>query len=125
MDNLEPQPSSSPSQPGAEELQAQVASLASLLNSVLILVLVLGGAIDLYLVRQVKLTRFELTNMRAYVSQASRNGPAINEFARRLYEYGKAHADFAPIVTKYDLKNATNVAPAASSAPAPIAPAKK
>ncbi len=114
MDNLENQPSPTPSQPGLDDLKAQLGSLASLLNSVLIMLLVLGGAVDLFLVRQVKNTRGELTTLRAYVAQTQRTGPAIDEFARKLAEFGKTHQDFAPIMTKYGLKPQamTNALPA-------------
>jgi hypothetical protein len=106
-------------------VQAQFASLAGLLNSVLVLILILGGAFDLYLVRQVKTMRTELTAMRTYVGQTARNSAAIDEFARKLTEYGKTHADFAPIVNKYGLKATavTNVGPA-GSAPAPASAPK-
>ena len=86
MDNLDNQPSSTPTQSDAEETSAQFASLASLLNSILVLVLVLAGVVDLFIVRQVKNTRADLTNFRAYVAQAQaqaqHNAPAIDDFAR-------------------------------------------
>ena len=124
MDNLENQPS--PADAGAEDLNAQFASVSSMLNSLLVLVLVLAGVVDVFIAKQVKNTRSDLTYMRTYEAQAEaqaqHNAPAIDEFARKLADYGRTHADFAPIMTKYGLKTvaSTNASPAgSSSAPKP------
>lgn len=130
MDNLENQPSPVPAPAGVEDMSAQLASLTSMFNSILILVLVLAGVVDLFIVRQVKNTRAELTNYRLFVAQAQtqaqHNAPAIDEFARKLVDYGRTHADFAPIMTKYGLKApaSTNAAPTGGTA-APAPKAKK
>jgi hypothetical protein len=131
MDNLENQPSqpsqpaSTPAQPSLVEVQAQCASLASLLNSVLILIVVLAGAVDLFLVRQVKGTRADLNAARYYVAQLARNGQAIDAFAQKLAEYAKTHADYMPIAGKYGLKpTALTNTGATSGLPTP-APKKK
>ena len=124
MDNLENQSFQTPPPSGPDDAQAQFASLASLLNSILVLLIVLSGVVNLYLVRQVKNTRNELTIARNFVAQAQRNVPAVDEFLRKLVDYGRTHADFTPIMAKYGLKPqaSTNAAPAgATSAPAPKA----
>ena len=118
MDNLENQPSPASTPAGADDVNAQLASVASMLNSILVLVLVLAGVVDLFIVRQVKNTRTDLTNIRPFVAQAAaqaqHNAPALDDFARKLADFGRTHADFAPIVTKYGLKasTSTNAAPA-------------
>jgi hypothetical protein len=122
MDNMENQPFQTPPSSGSDDVQAQFASLSSLLNSILVLVIVLSGVVDLYLVRQVKNTRNELTVARNFVAQAQRNVPAVDEFLRKLVDYGRAHPDFTPIMAKYGLKPqaSTNAAPVGgTSAPAP------
>jgi hypothetical protein len=113
-DNPENLSSHSPQFADLNTLQAQVEALGSMVVSVLILLLVLAGTFDLYLMRQIKDTRADLPNLRNYVMQLQRNGAAIDEFARRLGEYGKTHADFGPILTKYHIP--PSVMPAAAPA---------
>ena len=127
MDNLEHAPSQGSSSAEVNVLQAQVEALSSLVVSVLILLVVLAATFDLYLMRQIKDTRAELPNLRNYVMQLQRQSMAIDAFAGKLAEYGRTHADFSPIMTKYGLKPAAAAAmPApATSLPAPPPSTKK
>lgn len=103
MDNLENQPSPTAPEPSRDDLQEQVSSLAGLLNSVLILLFVLGGAFDYYLFRQASILHEEVAATQRYGEQFARNSQAIEEFAKKLADYGRTHPDFAPIVKKYGL----------------------
>ncbi len=128
MDNIE---NKTPVQPDLSELQAQCDSLQSLLVSILVLVIVISGTFNLYLLRQVKYTRTDLAGIRPQATQIINNynktgGPLMADFVKRITEYGRTHADFAPIMAKYNLKpgasaSATPTAPSTASAPAPAA----
>jgi hypothetical protein len=139
MDDAEITPLSQPEhapagQPDLVELQAQLSSLHNLVVSILALLIVVSGTLWVYLMRQVKYTRLELDAARPQVTnivaQYQKNsGPAMDEFVRKLTEYGRAHADFAPILAKYGVKptNTTSVTgpvPAATHALPPALPKK-
>ena len=115
------------------ELQSQVDALRHFVLSVLILVVVLSGTLNIYLLYQFKSTGRELDNARPLV-QSLRNGyahgdgPAIERFVRDSMEYGKTHPDFTPYLDKYGLRpppGAAPLAPATVPAPAPAQPAPK
>ena len=90
------------------ELQERYDSLHHLMVSILAMLIVVSGTLWVYLQRQVKYTGLELDSIRPQVenmvSQYQRGaGPAQDEFVRKLTDYGKTHADFAPIMKKYGL----------------------
>jgi hypothetical protein len=63
----------------------------------------------------------------AQVIEASKvQDPAANKFIGQLLEFGKAHPDFAPVLTKYGIRENAVPAPAATpvAAPVPVAPKK-
>lgn len=126
MDNLENELPQTTPQPEFKDSQGQYESLASLLVSVLVLLVVLAGVFDLFLFRQVKNARADLANVRAGLAQLQGRVVAVNEFAHKLQDYGRTHPDFMPILTKYGLKPAapTNTIPG-MTAPATLPPAKK
>jgi hypothetical protein len=139
MDNLESK-IESPSTPEQGDLARQVESLRQMLISVLVLVIVISGTINVYLLRQVKYTRADLAAFRTQATQTVSefekiSAPMLNQFLTSLSEFGKsprADANFHAILKKYGLSNFTNMAPVApaqtSTAPAttPVpAPTKK
>jgi|ERR1051325_1349850 hypothetical protein len=131
MDNLEPQPLA-PKELSLGELQAQFESLRGLIVSMLILLVVLAGVFDLYLLRQVQFTRGELKAVRPQATQMiadySRNfEPGMKDFIRKLQEFARTHPDFAPVLAKYGIKPAqTPVLSPATTAPGiPQMPGKK
>ncbi len=109
MDNNELPLNSAPaSQPGAGDLQAQIDSLRSLVNTMLILLIVVSGTLNIYFWRQFRSSKADLntisqTALPAINEYTSKGGPAIDEFLRKVVDYGKTHPDFAPIMTKYQL----------------------
>lgn len=127
MDNTENTPA--PTDKTAE-LQHQVDSLRQLVGSVLVIVFILAGALNIYFWRQLRAVNSELTPLKKQsaeiTAEMTKVNNAANEFARRLVEYGKTHPDFMPVLNKYNLHEvpATGAAPAKATAPAP-APAKK
>jgi hypothetical protein len=127
MDNLEPQ---SPLQPAANNLQAQFDTLRHLVSSILILVVVISGTLNIYLLRQWRSTQKDLQVIRPQAAQMvgefQKGAPLINDFLKRVSDYGLTHPDFVPILSKYGIKPGAPPPPTAApkSAPAPAAPKK-
>src|SRR6266536_1132155 len=83
------------------DAQMQFDSLRHFVLSVLILVIVVSGTLNIYLLYQFKAAGRELDMARPQV-QAIRStynngdGPVLERFVRDCMEYGKTHADFGP-----------------------------
>jgi hypothetical protein len=127
MDNLD---NKTPIQPGENDLQAQYDALRHLVTSTLILVIVISGTFNIYLLRQWRSVSKELTQMRPQAAQLiadyQKSGPLMDDFVSKITEYGRTHPDFAPILAKYNLRppGATG-APPATPASLPAAKPKK
>jgi len=124
MDNLD---TPSPTQPGTNNLQAQVDTLRHLVVSILILVVVMSGTLNIYLLRQWRSTSRDLAAIRPQAAQMvaeyqNKSGPLMNDFVKKLAEYARTDPGFAPILAKYNLKPATPTNP--PTIPAPSAPKK-
>jgi hypothetical protein len=106
--------------------QVQVDALRHFVLSVLILVVVISGTVNIYLLYQFKATGRELEAVRPLVANlrngyAHGDGPAIERFVRDSMEYGKTHPDFGPYLDKYGLRPPPGAAPVApANAPAPV-----
>jgi hypothetical protein len=86
--------------------------------AVLLMLAVLCGSLNIYLLRQVTLVRRELKANRPVVDQivaeyVRSGGPVIKDFLTKLEVFSKTHPDFRPILAKY--VNATN----STAAPVP------
>jgi len=113
------------------DLREQVESLRHLVGSILILLVIVSGTLTIFLLRELKNTSAQLdafrpgaTNMIAIYQK--QQAPAMDEFIKKIQQYGQTHRDFDPVLFKYGLKNP----PSSGAAPAPIAvpsdtPAKK
>jgi len=105
------------------ELRAECQALRQIVSSVLVLVLMVAGALDIYLLRQWRMARAELQRRGPQITQfvAEYNQvslPAINDFVKKLNDYEKIHPDFTPILIKYHLKlSVTNGTPPTSATP--------
>ena len=90
------------------ELQEQCTWLRKQILTILVLVIVVSGALNVFLLRQ---WRYVNTDNKALKQQAEPLineyqkviGPRLDEFVNRIEEYGKTHPDFKPIMTKYGL----------------------
>jgi len=130
MDNLD---NKTPNQTGANDLQAQYDALQHLVVSTLILVVVISGTLNIYFLRQWRTASRDLAAIRPQASQMIAeyqkvSAPLMNDFVKKVTEYGKTHPDFAPILTKYNLKPATSASATTTSpatAPATAPKAKK
>ena len=128
MDDLD---TKTPFESGDSDLQAQFESLRQLITSVLILVIVISGTLNIYLLRQWRTTSKDLAGIRPQAAQMIAeyqkvSGPLMNDFVAKIMDYGKTHPDFAPILAKYNLKAAgTTGTPLAAPTALPPAKAKK
>jgi hypothetical protein len=118
------------SQPVSEDLQAQVTSLRSLVNTLLILVIVVSGTLNIYFWRQYRTSKGDLNAINQQAPTIindynTKQGPMMDEFIKKIAEYGRTHPDFAPIMTKYGLNQykAGTGAPPVSASP-PLVPKK-
>lgn len=128
MDNLE---SATAPQTDVSELRAQCDSLRQLVFSLLVLLLVVSGTLNLYFWRQFRATkgaldveRPQITVMAAEYNKGQ--GVAIDTFVAKLLEFEKKNPDFGPILAKYGIRPGmvTGAPPAAATAPA-TTPVKK
>ena len=97
------------------------------------LAVVASGAFSIYVISQWWFVRGELQRVRPQaanlVAQYQKTSPAMDEFIRRLADFGRTNPDFMPILKKYGISSTapTGVAPAITGHPptAPTAPKKK
>jgi hypothetical protein len=125
MDEIENKTSD---QTDSADLQMQFDSLRHYVLSVLILVIVVTGALNIYLYYQFKAAGRELETARPMVQNLVSgynrgDGPALEKFVRDSMEYGRTHPDFGPYLDKYGLRPPPGMAiPPPGAGPAPKAP---
>jgi hypothetical protein len=127
MDNFETDRPAS--EPDHSQLQAEVDSLRHLVVSIVVLLIVVSGTLNVFLLRQWRTSQTEAKGLRAIVDEYNKTSvPQITNFVAKLTEFGQTHTNFSYILEKYNLKPATT---AATSSPPPAAtrppakPAKK
>jgi hypothetical protein len=123
------------SEPTIQELRQAYDSLRHLVISVLVLMVVVSGTLNLFLLRQAKYARADLAAIKPQVTQLvadynKNKAPIIQDFARKLVDFGEKHPDFMPILQKYGItrQSTTGAPPASATSPAPAAaaaPARK
>lgn len=105
------------------ELREQYWALRKQMVTLLVLVIVVSGALNMFLLRQFTYARNDLANVQRQTAQIkeayNREAPIMQDFVRKLAEYGKSHPDFAPIVKKYNLHAPT---PTGAQPPATVIP---
>jgi hypothetical protein len=123
MDNLD---NKTPVQPDVSDLQAQYDALRHLIVSLMILVVVISGTLNIYLLRQWRSTSKDLTAIRPQATQMIAefqkvSGPLMQDFVKKIADYGRTHPDFVPVLAKYGLKpsSPTNPPPATPATTAP------
>jgi hypothetical protein len=131
---MEDLPNSGPVvEPVASPIEEQYNSLRQLVTSMLILMIVVSGTLNIYLLRQWRSTSKDLNNYRPFAanvitSYQKGDGAAVEAFVRNVAEYGRTHPDFAPILAKYNIRpgtfNPPVSGPATSSPTAAPAPKK-
>src|SRR5947209_3475319 len=112
MDDLlnKPAPQPSPQAGGSPDLSIaeQLEAMRQLTISALVLMLVIAGAFDLFLLRQYKNENGELmadhANVDAFMADwQKQQQPMIESFLGELSRYGQTHPDIGPILTKYNI----------------------
>lgn len=117
---LNPQPD-----PEREDLREEVDALRRLITVLLLLSIVVSGTLTMFLLRQYRSTSRDLAAMSTQQAKAeSAQFTRMDNFMRgelipKLVEYGRAHPDFTPILTKY------GISPSVSSNPPVTGPASK
>jgi len=97
------------------DLQTQCQWLRKQLQVVLLLLILVSGTLTLFLWRQVKYTSQDLKGVRPVIEEYNKtSAPAMEDFVKKVAEYGRTHPDFAAIYNKYGLGqlNQSPVAPA-------------
>jgi len=132
MDTLE---NKAPAQSEVSELREQVESLRHLIGSILILLVVVSGTFNIFLLRQWKTSKTQLAFQKPQVANMvalyqKNEQPAIENFIKKMVDYGQTHPDFVPILNKYQIKagpppSTSSPAPPIPGASAPAAPQKK
>lgn len=136
MENLDPKSSAQvPSAQPESPVDQQVESLRQTIISVLVLVIVISGTLNIYLWRQVKYSRSDLAGFRPYATQVitefeKNAAPQMREFFGLLVDFANsARGDdtLRAILKRYNLPSQPSNTPpgSPSQSPAVPAPAKK
>ena len=112
---------------GREPWLTHYDSLRRLAISMLVLLIIISGTLNFFLLRQATSSRQDLDVTRqqvdAFMAQYQQNvAPAMDEFLRKLSEFGRTNPDFKPILDRH-LSNPAAPGPTPAPAPAPTAPA--
>ena len=76
--------------------------MLSLVQAIIVVLIVLGGSVDIFIWKQVITVRHEIDERRKFVEDYEKNGvPLMNDFITKLQAFTKTNADFAPILMKY------------------------
>ena len=103
-----------------EALTEQFQSLRMLLAAMLAAMLCFGGALMLYLYRQVSNLNRQVTENTRLVNEFQTNAlPKINWFFVSLQTFAKTNPDFNPILAKHNLLPPPGQPVSAAPAPAP------
>jgi hypothetical protein len=109
--NIPNSPSAEPNAPltdrpgessNVESLQQAVATLRNQFFGLLIVLLVLCGSFNLFMLRQLKMVRTQAVELGRAVNEYQKtSAPAMNELLSRLTDYSKTHPDFSPVLSRY------------------------
>ena len=126
-------PLPTPAPVASENVANAVATLEKQVHNLLVIVILLVGVLDIYMLRQWVVMRKEVVAIEPQFAQIKENFdramPGMNAFMKQLTDYAKAHPDFQPVLAKYPIQYTPGPAGAAPIAAqpakaAPPAPAK-
>jgi len=108
--------------------RANYESLAQFVISILILVIVISGTLNILLLRLWKSSQTDVQNLRPQFQNIAtlyqkNEAPAIERITKTFQAFGATNPDYVPILTKWGFASAATSAPA-TSAPAPSQPKK-
>ncbi|MCU0783099.1 MAG: hypothetical protein MUF81_03445 [Verrucomicrobia bacterium] len=111
--------------PQAEDLKQQCVCLQRQMTTLLLALVIVSGTLSIFLWRQVRYARRDLEAMKPpatqMVQEFNQIRPGMDAFLAKVTEFGRTHADFAPILTKYRIPMTTGAPPATVAAPKPAA----
>jgi len=110
------------------ELQAEVQALRSFVLGMLVVVIVLSGAVNLFFLRQASLVNGQLAlqqqeNKQNVEEFAARTGPAIATFWTKVNEFAKTNPDIGQLLSKYNFVGTPPPGPIPAGTPPVTAPA--
>ncbi|HTL55326.1 MAG TPA: hypothetical protein VL361_06580 [Candidatus Limnocylindrales bacterium] len=108
------------------ELRAECQSLRQVVSALLVFMLLISAAFDIFVWRQVRVIRTEVRNrgpkIAEFVAEYNKvSAPAITDFVNKLKDYERTHPDLTPILKKYSLGNSAPT----GALPASVVPGKK
>jgi hypothetical protein len=125
-ENTVPSPTTGTHEPNSpNDLARTVARLRAQLQAALVLMIMVTGALNLYLLRQyvalrkdVQLLKPQVGQMMTLYDKATR--PLAEAFLSQLAEFARQHPDFQPILDRYRVQvtPATGASPAGGTTPA-------
>jgi hypothetical protein len=127
---------SSPDHNAAQDLRAGQAALFKTLNTLIVLMIILSFAVNIFLFRQASSIRAQAANARRQSDEArdkvktmvdnfQRTAvPQMSAFINQLATYASTDPSFAPVLQKY-IGQRTPGSPPPSPSPAPLPPAAK
>jgi hypothetical protein len=99
-----------------ESLQQAYQSLRTTVDILIVVIVVLSGSLNIFLLRQVSLVRREVEDRQRFLTDYEHNSvPLMNDFVLKLQAFAKTNPDFAPILAKY--WRSTNPPPASQAVP--------
>ena len=95
--------------PDSNQLAQAVETLRRQFQTTLIILIILSGAINLYLLRQFTTLRKEIAVVEPQVKKMASDfervtRPLMNSFLKQLTDYAQTHPDFRPLLAKYNIK---------------------
>lgn len=114
-DDLPPNSGSAPVT--LESLQQAYQNLRLLFHALILILLVLSGSVNIFLLREVSLVRRDVQDRQRFVDEYNRNYPTlISNVVARLQDFSRTNADFAPVLRKYGVQPTSSPAPGSPSA---------
>src|SRR5437016_10881671 len=107
MDEIQNKSASTPTTDSGDlrerDLREQIESLRHLVGSVLVLLVIVSGTLTIFLLREMKTTSAQLEAFRAGATNMiavyqKQQAPLMDEFIKKIQQYGQTHRDFDPIL---------------------------
>jgi hypothetical protein len=102
--------------PALRALQEEVQSLRNIFIGALVVMIMLSGALNIFLLRQASIAGGQVAESQRFINEfQTQNVPVALDFWAKLQDYTKSHPDFKPILDKYATFMQTPKAPGAGS----------
>ena len=112
-----------PATPQTDDVNQQCVGLQKQMTTLLLAVVIVSGTLTVFLWRQARYARYDLDAIKPTAAQIiqdfNQKRAGLQTFVSQVAEYGRTHADFAPIMNKYKLNSITGAPPTTVTAPKP------